>query len=250
MLTLDVLLNTPDNDNLVSYVTTFMMKHDSSKGISGKFLIDTGAQVSIMNNATYEELTKYKDIKLKNIPTKVRAANGEEIPFLGIANIDFTLDIQGKYKFKHDFWIAAPGQSCKANILGMNWIPKGDRHPENGVQNRRQRAGNSPGTRNTFIIAQWRKLKATVSNEVRINVLLWYRLVDAVVGLSRDNSDKWHCVVRGRQSTPSTLCIPALQLHITPKMCYRQGSRKRLKIILGQQRPLWFRPSATLPSDR
>jgi len=73
-----------------------------------------------MNNATFKELLKCRDIKLEPLPTKVRAANGEEIPFLGVASIDITLDIKGEYKFTHEFWIAASGKSCKANIKELD----------------------------------------------------------------------------------------------------------------------------------
>jgi len=51
------------------------------------------------------------------------------------------------------------------------------------------------------------KLKASVSNEGRINVLLWYCLVDAYVrlplGVEGSPGGKWLCVVRGRRSPPS-----------------------------------------------
>jgi len=57
-----------------------------------------------------------------DVPTVVRAANEEIIPFLGIATITFSLDILGEFTFEHNFWVAAKENSCRANIIGMDWI--------------------------------------------------------------------------------------------------------------------------------
>ena len=51
------------------------------------------------------------------------------------------------------------------------------------------------------------ELKASMSNEGRINILLWYCLIGAYVGLPLgvvgSAGGKWLCVVRGRRSPPS-----------------------------------------------
>jgi hypothetical protein len=59
---------------------------------------------------------------LKRAPTVVRAADGLIIPFLGIADITFCLNVDGKHKFNHTFWIATENKSCKTNLIGMDWI--------------------------------------------------------------------------------------------------------------------------------
>ena len=85
-------------------------------------MIDTGAQVSIMNFPTYSQIREIQNVVLKRAPTVVRAADGLIIPFLGIADITFCLNVDGKHKFNHTFWIATENKSCKTNLIGMDCI--------------------------------------------------------------------------------------------------------------------------------
>jgi len=64
----------------------------------------------------------------------------------------------------------------------MTQIGKGDRLPEASLQQAAVGPRGSGGTLN-FIYSAREMLKALVPNEGRINVLLWYRLVGALVGL-------------------------------------------------------------------
>ena len=92
---------------------------------------------------------------------------------------------------------------------------KGHRLPERLLCNRQQWARKDPGARkiNHLYSAEekhwWQQceLKASVSNEGRINVLLWYCLVGAYVGLSLgvvgSPGVKWLRVVWGRRSPSS-----------------------------------------------
>ena len=84
------------------------------------------------------------------------------------------------------------------------------------VLNRRQRNCKISGARKINNIALGETLKAPVSVEGRVYVLLWYLLVGRSVGLpgvhhlelvtprvEHTSPGQWHAVVRGRQSTPS-----------------------------------------------
>ena len=64
-------------------------------------------------------------------------------------------------------------------------IGKGDRLPEASVQQAAVGSRGSGGTLNPSYSAE-ETLKASVSSEGRMNVLLWYRLVGAIAGLLSD----------------------------------------------------------------
>ena len=78
--------------------------------------------MSVINYPTYKAIADIQSLHL--IPTKsnVRAADGLIIPFKGLCTIKFSLDMEGKYVFEHNFWVAAEEKSCEANLIGMEWI--------------------------------------------------------------------------------------------------------------------------------
>jgi hypothetical protein len=82
-----------------------------------------------MNYDTFMALTKISPQELKFIKTRVNGANGARIPFIGEATIKLYLDTEQTIPFEQTFHIASQANSCEANILGMTWIPKGNRHP-------------------------------------------------------------------------------------------------------------------------
>ena len=90
-----------------SFVSFNALSTDLKRGIKAEFLIDTGAQVSVINYPSFKAISNVQSLTL--IPTKsnVRAADRLIIPFKGQCTIKFSLDIQGKYIFEHNFWVAA-----------------------------------------------------------------------------------------------------------------------------------------------
>ena len=67
-----------------SFVSFNALSTDLKRGIKAEFLIDTGAQVSVINYPTYKAISNIQSLIL--IPTKsnVRAADGLIIPFKGL----------------------------------------------------------------------------------------------------------------------------------------------------------------------
>ena len=105
-----------------NYITFVAFSEDHKTGIHAQFLIDTGASVSIINYDTYEAISKLQKLKIRKAPTTVRAANNNLIPFYGLTTVSFHLENNEKNSFEHEFWIAEKKNSCKANLIGMDWI--------------------------------------------------------------------------------------------------------------------------------
>ena len=108
------------------------------------------------------------------------------------------------------------------------------------VRNRRQRAREGPGARKISSIVLERYWRLRVSDQVWIDILLWFLLVGCFVVLSvvTSTADKWHTVVRRRQSSPS---------HFYNRLC-NLGEQARpvltVKVLsCDQQSPLRIRPS-------
>ena len=91
------------------------------QGVQVHFLLDTGAMVSILNGETFKAIQHLKLHVLEPLTTNVRAANEAITPFRGIAKVNFKIDNK-PIQFKQSFWISTDKDSCKANILGMDWI--------------------------------------------------------------------------------------------------------------------------------
>ena len=94
------------------------------RGVEAQFLIDTGAHVSIINFETFNAIKLIQlDLKLETLKQEIKAANGQRIPMLGVANINCSFDISNESPIIHKFWISEKNQ-CKSNLLGMDLINK------------------------------------------------------------------------------------------------------------------------------
>ena len=98
--------------------------HKSHKAIQVQFLVDTGAQVSILNNATFKEIQQmHPEIKIQPTNVRLRAAESSVMNILGTATITFHYDLTGQKPIKHEFFISGDDR-IKRNLLGMDLMQK------------------------------------------------------------------------------------------------------------------------------
>ena len=67
-----------------------------------KFLVDTGAAISIMSTGMFRGLSDHP-LKLQNIDLDICAANGRSLEVLGMVNLDLTI---GPLHVQHDIIVA------------------------------------------------------------------------------------------------------------------------------------------------
>lgn len=113
------------------YIKLTFLSEDKSQGIKGDFLVDTGADICIINNETYNAI-KITNPNLKLVPVTsatVRAINKTTIKFEGMIQLKFQIDdeeyinLNDPIEFTHTFWVASK-DSVKSNILGIDWLVK------------------------------------------------------------------------------------------------------------------------------
>ena len=114
-------VNANSDHDQVNYLSLNFYSVNLRQGIQVHFLLDTGAQVSILNAETFNAIQHVQKHVIHPLVTTVRAANETIIPFKGLATITFKVDKKSK-EFKQTFWIASAQDSCRANILGIDWI--------------------------------------------------------------------------------------------------------------------------------
>ena len=112
------------------YAKLTFLSPDKEKEIQGDFLVDTGADISIINYETFKAIASINPrFTLEQPRTVVRAVNKSIIKFEGKLDLQFQIndedyiDVDEPIKFKHSFWIAKEN-SVKSNILGMDWLTK------------------------------------------------------------------------------------------------------------------------------
>ncbi len=95
-----------------------------SYGIQSQFIVDSGADVSIMNYETFEAIRKIQPNTQIMKPDKpLIAANAIPIEILGITRITCSYDSEGKYQFSHTFYITTR-KGGKLNLIGTDIINK------------------------------------------------------------------------------------------------------------------------------
>jgi len=80
-----------------------------------KAKVDTGAQVNVLSNVDYQELSR--NVTLLPAKSTLTAYNGSPIPTIGMVDVDFTCK-QGKHKAQ--FYVSENHSSC--SLIGLNTV--------------------------------------------------------------------------------------------------------------------------------
>ena len=88
------------------------------EGVEVKFLVDTGADLTVIRTSLYERLSEGRDLGLEEVSLDMAVADGRPLPFEGRGT--FQLKVGG-LEVAHDIWVADIDIDA---ILGFDFLRK------------------------------------------------------------------------------------------------------------------------------
>ena len=108
------------------FANLFLFRGDIKKqteGLKIEFLVDTGANKSVINYQTFKAISEFQKLVLNRPNRPTIAANGTSIDMFGITDVTLTFDSDNKFPILHTMHISGK-KGISFNILGMDFLSK------------------------------------------------------------------------------------------------------------------------------